>query len=46
MVPKGVMRSEKDLDERIDEGVLQWFSHVEWDRIYKRGYVGEWRVCW
>ena len=36
-VPKG-------LDERIDEGVLQWFSHVERmenDRIAKRVYVGK-----
>ena len=29
------------LDERIDEGVLRWFSHVEKDRIDKRVYVGE-----
>ena len=29
----------KDLDERIDEGVLQWFGHVERmerDRVIKR----------
>ena len=34
----------KGLDERIDEGVLRWFSHVESmerDRITKRVYVGE-----
>ena len=34
----------KCLDERIDEGMLQWFSHVERmenDRIAKRVYVGE-----
>ena len=34
----------KDLHERIDEGVLQWFGHVERmerDRIAKRVYVGE-----
>ena len=34
----------KGLDERIDEGVLRWFSHVErmkMDRITKRVYVGE-----
>ena len=34
----------KGLDERIDEGVLGWFDHVErmeWDRIAKRVYVGE-----
>ena len=34
----------KGLDERIDEGVLRWFSHVErmeMDRIAKRVYVGE-----
>ena len=32
------------MDERIDEGVLQWFGHVEKmekDRIVKRVYVGE-----
>ena len=36
-------RMKKALDERIDEGVLQWFGHVErmeWDRIAKRVYVG------
>ena len=35
----------KGLDERIDEGVLRWFGHVEKierDRIAKRVYV----VCW
>ena len=34
----------KGLDERIDEGVLQWFGHVERiesDRIAKGVYVGE-----
>ena len=31
----------KDLDEKIDEGMLQWFGHVERDRIAKRVYVGE-----
>ena len=34
----------KGLDERIDEGVLRWFVHVERmksDRIAKRVYVGE-----
>ena len=34
----------KGLDERIEEGVLQWFGHVEKmerDRITKRVYVGE-----
>ena len=31
----------KGLHERIDEGVLQWFSHVERDRIARRVYVGE-----
>ena len=34
----------KGLDERIDEGILQWFSHVERierERIVKRVYVGE-----
>ena len=32
----------KEVDERIDEGVLQWFSHLERmenDRIAKRVYV-------
>ena len=34
----------KGLDERIDEGVLRWFSHVEKkerDRIARRVYVGD-----
>ena len=34
----------KGLYERIDEGVLRWFGHVERmerDRITKRVYVGE-----
>ena len=31
----------KGLDERIDEGMLQWFGHVKRDRIAKRIYVGE-----
>ena len=34
----------KGLDERIDEGILRWFHHVERmgnDRIAKRVYVGE-----
>ena len=34
----------KGLDERIDEGVLRWFGHVERmerDRVAKRIYVGE-----
>ena len=34
----------KGLDERIDEGMLWWFGHVERmkrDRITKRVYVGE-----
>ena len=34
----------KGLDERIDEGILQWSSHVvrmESDRIAKRVYVEE-----
>ena len=41
---KVVMQSEEGLDERIDEGVLRWFSHVERmvsDRIAKRVYVRE-----
>ena len=35
----------KHQDERIDEGVLRWFSHLERmerDRIAKRVYIG---VC-
>ena len=32
----------KGMDERIDEGVLLLFGHVERDRIAKRVYVGEW----
>ena len=39
-------RVKKGLEERIKEGMLQWFSHVmrmEKDRITKRVYV---RVCW
>ena len=35
---KGVVQSE---DERIDKGILQWFSHVENGGIAKRVYVGE-----
>ena len=34
----------KNGDEKIDEGVLRWFGHVERmenDRISKRVYVGE-----
>ena len=34
----------KEVDERIDEGFLRWFGHVEKmenDRITKRVYVGE-----
>ena len=34
----GVM---KGVDERIDEGVLRGFGHVERDRIAKRVYVGK-----
>ena len=40
----GVVRNEKERDERIDEGVLRWFDHVERmgnERIAKRIYVGE-----
>ena len=40
------MRSE-GLDERIDEGVLRWFGHMERmerDKIAERVYVGE-RAC-
>ena len=38
-------RGMKGVDEKIDEGVLQWFSHVEMienDRNTKKVYVG---VC-
>ena len=34
----------KGVDEKIDEGVLRWFGHVERmenDRIAKRVYLGE-----
>ena len=34
----------KGIDERIDEGVLRWFGHVERmesNRIAKRNYIGE-----
>ena len=34
----------KGLNERIDEGMLQWFSHMERmvnDRIAKKVYVGK-----
>ena len=36
--------SEEGSDERVDEGVLRWFGHVERmerNRIAKRVYVGE-----
>ena len=32
-------RVRKGLDERIDEAMLQWFGHVERDRITKRVYI-------
>ena len=38
----------KGLDERIDEGMLQWFGHVKWmenGRIAKRVYVAECVQC-
>ena len=34
----------KGVDERVDEGILRWFGHLERmekDRIAKRLYVGE-----
>ena len=37
-------RMTKGVDEKIYEGVLQWFSHVEMmenNRIVKRIYIGE-----
>ena len=39
------MWNDQGVDEKIDEGVLRWFGHVERiknDRIAKRLYVGEW----
>ena len=41
---KAVVWVMKGVDEKIDEGVLQWFGHVERmvnERIAKRVYVGE-----
>ena len=32
---------DKGVDERIDEGILWWFGHVDRDRIANRVYVGE-----
>ena len=34
----------KGVDKRIDEGVLQWFSHMERDMIAKEVNVGEYAV--
>ena len=34
-------RVRKGLDERIDEGILRWFSHMQRNKIAKRLYVGE-----
>ena len=31
----------KGVDEKVDEGVLPWFGHMENDSIAKRVYVGE-----
>ena len=42
---KKVMLTDEGVDERIDEGLLWWFIHVERmerDRITKIGYVREW----
>ena len=43
--PRGSVMEERlrmaGLDEKIDEGKLQWFGHVESDRNSKRVYVGE-----
>ena len=36
---KELCEVKKDLDERIDEGVLRWLDYLERDRIAKR-------VCW
>ena len=41
---KKLCKVKKGLDERINEGVLQWFGYIEGmvsDRIDKRVYVGE-----
>ena len=41
---RDLCRVRKGLDERIDEDVLHWFSHVERmerDRIAKKVYLGE-----
>ena len=44
-VPNALIRElcrvKKGLDESIDEGVFQWFGHVERDRIAERFYVRE-----
>ena len=44
-VPNALKREscgvKKGSDEKIGEGVLRWFGHVESDRIAKRDYVGE-----
>ena len=37
------MQGDEGVDEKIDEGVLRWFGHMERmenDRIAKRVYVG------
>ena len=41
---KKLCRVTKGADERIEEGVLRWFGHVESmekERIAKRAYVGD-----
>ena len=41
---KELCRVTKGVDERVDEGVLRWFGHVERMKSYrfaKRVYVGE-----
>ena len=41
---KELCKVRKGLDERIDEGILRWFRHVERmerDRIAERVYLGE-----
>ena len=41
---KGVVQNGDGVDKRIDEGVLQWFGHVERmekNRIAEKVYVGE-----
>ena len=41
---KEVCRVTKGMEERIDEGIVRWFGHVERmqnDKIDKRAYIGK-----